>query len=796
MSQSNGPAPLGRRTLIRRAAGLGATAALAWALPTFDPPASATTRTAAKALAPSSTLWYQKPADAAAIMTDGLPVGNGRLGAMATGDPSHEVLCWTDATLWTGDANLSLGSDGQFSYETVHFGTFGQLARLALDVSGHTIDAVSGYRRELDLANGLVTVSYTYQGVDYRREIFASHPDDVIVVRLTQSGKGSWTGSMTLTGTRSESVTADPGHATVSFSSALANGLKYAAVVTAAGDGTVSAQGSAVTFEDCTEVTVVLSGGTNYVPDPQAGFKDPGRNPLEIATAKAVAAAAAGGDDLRGSHLADFQSLEQSLSIDLGASSAAQRALPTPDRLAARGQGVPDPELEAAYLRFARYLMISGSRGSLPITLQGLWLDRNDPPWMSDYHTDINLQMVYWLADRAGLSACFDALADYCVSQLPGWEQSTAQLFQDTRNGFRNTSGKVAGWTLAISTNPWGGDGWWWHPAGNAWMCNSLFDHYEYTLDDAYLARIYPLLKGACEFWEARLLTIDFTDPVTGETSQVLVDDHDWSPEQGPTDAIGITYAQELVWQLFANFQQAAATLKKDDAYAATVADLQSRLYLPRVSRTTGRLEEWMTDADLGETTHRHLSPLVGLFPGDRINLQDSPAALVTGARNLLVARGMESYGWGLAWRAACWARLKDPVRCYELLEKVWRPSVNNGNGSAINLFDMYQLSSTSSVFQIDANMGAPSAMVEMLVQSRPGRVEVLPALPEAWAASGSIHGVGARPGLTVDVDWIDGAAKSVTIHGRPGTTTTVVAGGWSRQVTVPRGGYLTVHPS
>jgi alpha-L-fucosidase 2 len=265
---------------------------------------------------------------------------------------------------------------------------------------------------------------------------------------------------------------------------------------------------------------------------------------------------------------------------------------------------------------FGRYLMISGSRTSLPITLQGLWIDNNTPAWMSDYHTDINLEMVYWLPDRTGLSQSFDALADYCVTQFPLWEKSTLELFQSADNGFRNTSGKVAGWTIAISTNPYGGDGWWWHVAGSAWLCNSLFDHYQYTLDQEYLAKIYPLIKGACQFWESRLITTTITDPATGAPRTVLVDDHDWSPEQGPTDAIGITYAQEQAWQLFANFQQAAAILGKDAEYAKTIAGLQSQLYLPEVSPTTGWLEEWITPDNLGDPQHRHLSPLVGLFPG------------------------------------------------------------------------------------------------------------------------------------------------------------------------------------
>jgi alpha-L-fucosidase 2 len=415
---------------------------------------------------------------------------------------------------------------------------------------------------------------------------------------------------------------------------------------------------------------------------------------------------------------------------------------------------------------------------------------------MSDYHTDINLEMVYWLPDRAGLSPLFDAFADYCVTQQPLWEESTLDLFQSADNGFRNTRGEVAGWTIAISVNPYGGDGWWWHVAGSAWLCNSLFNHYQYTLDQAYLAKIYPLIKGACDFWQARLLTTTITDPRTGKQRTVLVDDHDWSPEQGPTNAIGITYAQEQVWQLYTNFLEAAAVLRRDEAYAKTIGDARAQLYLPEVSDVTGWLEEWMTPDNLGDPQHRHLSPLFGLFPGDRINLQDSPSWLLTGARNLLTARGLLSFGWGEAWRALCWARLKEPETCYQLLLNVMRPSVNNSNGSAINMFDMYQLSGTSSVFQIDANMGTPSAMVEMLVQSRPGRVEVLPALPDAWSAAGHIHGAGARPGLSVDVDWAGGKATMIRLSGRPGTATTVVAGSWSRDVTLPRDGVLVLHPA
>lgn len=346
---------------------------------------------------------------------------------------------------------------------------------------------------------------------------------------------------------------------------------------------------------------------------------------------------------------------------------------------------------------------------------------------MGDYHTDINIQMNYWMADRAGLSQCFDAFTDYCVAQLPDWTDVTRRLFNDSRNRYRNSSGKNAGWTVAISTNPYGGGGWWWHPAGNAWLSNTLWEHYEFTGSRAHLAKIYPLLKGAVEFWEARLLTTT----LPGSSKEVLIADSDWSPEQGPLDAKGITYAQELVWALFGNYCVAAAELKKDTGYAGTIAGLRKKLYLPVVSPKTGWLEEWMSPDNLGETTHRHLSPLIGLFPGDRIRPDGStPKDIVDGATALLTARGMDSFGWANAWRSLCWSRLKNAEKAYQLVVNNLRPSTNGSNGTASNLFDIYQVEVGRGIFQIEANFGTPAAIIEMLLYSRPGHLELLPPSP------------------------------------------------------------------
>ncbi|ELP69814.1 glycosyl hydrolase family 95 catalytic domain-containing protein [Streptomyces turgidiscabies] len=786
-----------RRGLLSFAAVSGALAALG-GTPAFAASAAPTRPTHSPMLSKGAgtELWWQAPADDGSMITQGLPVGNGRLGALVSNDPGRERLFLTDATMWTGGPNSTLDDDGQFPYGRADFGSFTLLGKLTVDIPDHDLSAVSGYRRALDLRQGLVTASYVRSGVTYRRQVFASLPDDVVVLHFTQDGGGRYTGAISLDGTHGETTTGVRSGRYASYGAEFPGGLRYGAAVTAYGSGgTVAVDGARISFRDCVSLTVIVTGGTDYAPDATAGYRDPSLDPRKLARAKVLDAAEHSAATLLHTHVADHRRLFERMDVSLGTSTALQRGMDTWERIRARHtDDTPDPELEASYLQFGRYLMIAGSRGSLPLNLQGLWLDGNDPDWMGDYHTDINLQMNYWLADRAALSDCFDAFTDYCLAQLPSWTELTRTHFDDPRNRYRNSSGKNAGWTVAVSTNIHGGMGWWWHPAGNAWLCNSLYEHYEFTQDRAHLARIHPMLKGACQFWEARLLTTTVTDPDTGETREVLVADSDWSPEHGPLDAKGITYAQELVWALFDNYRTACGVLGKDTAYARTVAGLQKQLHLPRVSPRTGWLEEWMSPDNLGETTHRHLSPLVQLFPGDRIRPDGStPAEIVEGATALLTARGMESFGWANAWRSLCWARLKNADNAYRLVVNNLRPSAGGSNGTAPNLFDIYEVERGRGIFQIDGNFGTPAAMIEMLVYSRPGRTELLPALPEAWSDSGSITGVGVRGGFTVDLSWRDGRPTEVTVTSVGGRTTTVAYGDRSRKVTLSPGRSVTL---
>ena len=779
-----------RRDFLRLTGAAGAGLALAGTRPFAAH--SAPNRPSDVQLVPAdeaTTLWYRTPATEARIIEQALPVGNGRLGALVGGDPADDFLYLTDGSFWTGTRNDTLQDDGQLPYGPNDFGSFGLLAKLRVAVPGHTGDAIADYRRQLDLSNGVVSASYRHGNTRYRREVYASHPDDVVIVQLTG---GPHTGTITLDGTHGETTAGGAGQ--LSFAGTLSNGLRYAAAVTAvSATGRVIVDGGRLSFAGCRELLIVVCGGTDYAPDAAANYRSPATDPLAVARVKVKAAAAVAGAKLLTTHVADYRPQYDRMTIDLGQSSAVQRSLDSWSRIAVRytDATTPDPELEAAYVQYGRYLTIIGSRDALPMNLQGIWVHNNNPDWYADYHTDINVQMNYWLADPAGLGENAYPLARYCVSQLPAWTDVTKRLFNDSRNRFRNSSGKIAGWAIAFSTNIHGGSGWAWHPSGNAWLCNSLFRHYEYSQDRAYLELIYPVLKGAAEFWQARLIPTTVTDP-DGTRREVLIDDISWSPEHGP-DGKGNTYGQELAWDLFRQIQVASRVLNRDQALATDLAALQAKLYMPRVSPKSGWLEEWMSPDNLGETLHRHLSPLIGFYPGDRINLDDSPKEQIDGVRALLTARGFDSFGWACAWRSLCWARLRDAEKAYQLYLTVLRPSLNNGNGTAANWFDMYSQNNAYTIFQIDANLGGPTAVLEMLLYSRPGVIELLPALPKAWAAKGRATGIGANGGFEVDLTWRNGKATVATIRSVGGTSTELRAGTFRKTITLKPGQSTTV---